>query len=163
PDIGPVPRLTLRDAVSGSKLLPQLAGKSVLVSFIAPRCTSTCPLTEGTIARVQDALRHTGRLSSRVALVLIATDIAHDTAAELRHLTRATGAISNVFHYATGSKEALNEVLQGYGVTVVPTEGSDGDLDHTAATYLVDKNSRVRAVFSPNAAPSTITQAIERL
>jgi hypothetical protein len=67
PDIGPVPPLALRDAVTGAPLLPQLKGKSVLVSFIAATCTDTCPLTEAKFARIQQLLRVpvTSALASR--------------------------------------------------------------------------------------------------
>jgi hypothetical protein len=62
PDLGPVPPLALRDAVTGAPLLPQLNGKSVLVSFIAATCTESCPLTEAKFARIQELLRRTGHL-----------------------------------------------------------------------------------------------------
>lgn len=163
PDFGPVPHLALRDAVTDAPLVPQLGGKNVLVSFIAASCSDTCPLTEAKFARVQELLKRTGRLGSHVALVLVTVDPAHDTPTTLRQLAQATGANPKAFHYATGSQAAVNEVLRGYGISVAFRKGSSIDPDHTDATYLVDKTWHVRAVFSPNDAPSKIARTIERL
>ena len=163
PDIGPVPLLALRDAVTGAPLLPQLDGKNVLVSFISATCADTCPLTEAKFARIEELLMRTGCLGSRIALVLVTVDPAIDTPTKLRGLAQATGAIPTAFHYATGSEAAVKRVLRGYGVTVDFRQGSRNDPDHTDATYLVDKDWHVRSVFSPSDGPSTIARAAERL
>ncbi len=161
PDLGAAAPLRLTDAGSGRPLMPQLAGKSVLVSFIASTCRETCPLTEGTFVRVAQALQARGDLR-RVGLVLVTIDPTTDTIDRLRNLARSVDGRNSAIHFATGSPEQIDDILRRYDISVRYHAGTREDPDHTAAIYLIDANGHVRYDFGIDYPPSAIARLTDR-
>ena len=54
-------------------------------------------------------------------------------------------------HGLTGDQASINAALRAYRVYAkkVPLDGGDYTMDHTAAVFLLDREARIRAIFTP--------------
>ncbi len=161
PDMGTASPLALTDAVTDRPLLPELRGRSVLVSFISATCREICPMTEETFAEVARALRLKGDIS-RVQLVLVTVDPVTDTKPHLRALAHKLGYNRDALHFATGSPQQIGRLLRAYGVAVHFRKGTRDDPDHTVALYLIDPNWHVRYDFGPRYPASAIARLTDQ-
>jgi protein SCO1/2 len=163
PDMGAASPLDLKDAVSGSDLVPQTRGKVVLLSFIATTCKEACPVIEAKFAAVQTKLSHDGYLGSRAQIVLVGMDPTLDTSTSLAALAKKDHAKPGAFHFATGSESAVRRVLHDYGIEVSYHGTSHVDPDHSVAIYLVDPAGRLRYDFAMFYPPAVICRIVEQL
>jgi cytochrome oxidase Cu insertion factor (SCO1/SenC/PrrC family) len=163
PDLGPAAPLDLIDAVTGRPIEPSIAGKTVVLSFIASTCEDVCVITEAKFRAAQTMLARDHLLGSRVALVLVTVDPITDTPAVLRRLARSTGAVTGAFYYATGTQARVHAVLAAYGIHVIFHGPARVDPDHTFALLLLDAHHRIRASFATTDAASTIAHRAELL
>lgn len=161
PDMGTASPLTLTDAATDRPLLPELRGKSVLVSFISATCRETCPMTEGTFAVVARDLGLKGDIS-RVQLVLVTVDPVHDTQPRLRALAHKLGIDRDTLHFATGSPQQVDRLLRAYGIAVHFRKGTRENPDHTVTSYLIDPSWHVRYDFGPGYPASAIARLTDR-
>jgi protein SCO1 len=143
PTIGAAPDFTLTSQDGAEVTLGAFRGKVVAVSFIYTSCPDVCPMLSDKLARVQDALGPD--FGSRIAFVSITTDPEHDTPAVLKEYAEALDADLAGWSFLTGSKAAVLEVAQRYGVAVVET--ADGQVDHTMLTTLIDRQGVMRVQY----------------
>lgn len=87
-------------------------GRPVVLAFIYTSCTTICPLTSQTLARVQQLL---GPEHERVHLVSVSIDPEQDTPARLREYAQTFHAGRAWQHY-TGTRAASEYVQRAFGV-----------------------------------------------
>lgn len=135
-------------------------GKIVLLYFGYTSCTEACPLMLTKVAR---AYRTLGAAQKQVQFVLVSVDPNRDTPAVLKKYLDYYGV--NAIGL-TGTKEALDQVVQQYGAKY-EIEKSDSALgyhvSHTTDLYLLDQQGKVRHLFKHNDSPAVMAAGIKKL
>jgi protein SCO1 len=125
--------------------LSQLRGKVVLISFGYTFCPDVCPTTLVELSQVRARLREAAK---RVQVVFITLDPERDTLERLRIYTTA---FDPSFIGLAGSDEQLAQVRKMYGVMaekqVVSGTAASYLIAHSAYTYVIDQEGRLRLLF----------------
>ncbi|HXH97039.1 MAG TPA: SCO family protein, partial [Gaiellaceae bacterium] len=135
----PAPRFRLHDAAGAPVSLAQYRGRNVIVTFIDPLCTTFCPRES---AVLDDALRQLPS-SQRPAVIAINVNPPIQKGATLQKEAKRFKWLPQ-WRWGNGTKAQLAAVWETYGIQVIPTQG---DITHTEAAYLVDRNGDQRALF----------------
>lgn len=132
----PAADFTLTDQFTQTVKLSDFRGKYVLVYFGFTNCTSECPLTMGFLKQMHDKL---GALADQTQVLMVSTDPARDTPAALGAFL---GHFDPSFLGLTASKDVLQKVWAGYGVTVL-----DNGETHSSYLYLIDPQGNLVATY----------------
>jgi protein SCO1/2 len=143
PTIGPAPGFALTSQDGKEVTLQSLRGKVVAVTFIYTSCPDICPMLTDKMARVQDALG--ADFGAKVAFVSISFDPERDTPAVLKEYAQAFQADLAGWSFLTGDPAKVLEVAHRYGVAVA--KQSDGAIDHTLLTTLIDRQGTMRVQY----------------
>jgi len=128
--------------------LPDLRGRTSVVTFLDPRCTSICPIEGRQLASILRRLP----AASRPALVLVSVD----PQATARDAARASLKWQLApFHprWVLGTHATLSKVWAAYHVQVKPTKG---DIVHTLVAYLLDRRGDERTAYLFPFAPAFV-------
>jgi protein SCO1/2 len=138
------------DGPKGAVSLHDFAGKLVLLQFGYTYCPDICPTALAIFAQALGSL--TPIEISQVQPLFVSVDPERDTAARLVEYT-------TFFHPSilglTGPANRLTEITGHYGAVFVRQENASAGgyvIDHTALTYLIDKQGRLIASL-PHALP----------
>lgn len=160
-DFGPAPTFTLTDQLGRTVGADTFRGQVVVVDFVYTRCRESCPLLTARMGALQDRLRREGLLGTRVQLLSLTVNPAHDTPAVLRAYAEQHGADPEAWRFLTGSEDELQRVIvQGFFQAVVPlpatpAETSDrgdagdeeGDIMHSNRFVLIDPQGHMRVFY----------------
>lgn len=137
------PDFTLPATDGGELSLREYRGKVVVLGFGFTTCPEVCPVTLATLAA---ARRQLGAQAEQVQVVWITVDAERDDA---RRLGDYVTAFDPSFVGGTGSEEQLAAVRREYGIQAakVRREGQADSWSHSAFTYLVDRQGRLRALM----------------
>jgi len=143
--IKPAPDFALPDLDGRIVRLADLRGRVALVSFVYTRCLTACPLLTARLALLQ---RHAAALpaTERPVLVSITVDPERDTPERLRHYAEQFGADRTSWRFLRDEPSRLTPVLHAWDEWT--RRGSDGELDHPARVYLLDRAGRVREIYA---------------
>jgi len=133
------PEFRLTDEHGNPVTMSGLRGRSVIVTFVDPHCTTFCP-RESVV--LNDALR-SFPVAERPAVVAVSVDPKTRSLAVLRKEARRFKWLPQ-WRWAAGSAPQLNSVWRSYNIQVVPAAN---DIGHTEAAYLVDGKGDERALF----------------
>jgi len=142
----PVPDVPLTAHTGRPVSLHDLRGRVLLIYFGYTSCPDACPATMIELAAAVEELRPEQR--AEVQVILMSVDPKRDTPARLGDYVTH---FSPSFLGMTGSEEELKAVAAPFGVYFEQGErlGSDGYLvDHTASVFAVDKEGRLRLIYS---------------
>ncbi len=157
PQPRPLSAFTLTDTSGARFDNAALNGRPHLLFFGFTYCPDVCPTTLVTLSTVhaEPRLRELGILFATV-------DPARDSAATLRQYL---DAFSRDFIGLRGQADALAPLLQSLGGITVRQPLPDGSytMDHTAAIYLLDRQGRYAAVFTPPFTPARLRQDLLRV
>jgi protein SCO1/2 len=136
----------LEDQFGGTFALKDQRGHPVLLYFGYISCPDVCPTTLGTWKAVEKA---PGADADRVRFVLITVDPERDTPERLRvHMN----LFSPSFLGLTGTEDELDAVYRAFGVyhqkVYIEDSPAQYSVDHTATTFLVDPEGRLRVTYS---------------
>lgn len=151
---------TLTDHTGQPFRLSNLRGKVALLFFGYTNCPNVCPTTLGDFKRVKALL---GQDAARVAFVFVSVDGERDTPDQLAIYVRA---FDPDFIGLMGDDATIRTIARDYGVFYqrVSYEGAAGYLvDHTASTFGVDQDGRLRLVFSYGTDPAAIVARVRAL
>lgn len=121
-----------------------LLGRPSLVFFGYTHCPDVCPATMFDISQIMQAL---GPDADRTRAVFITVDPERDTQPVLKdYMSSFDPHIAGL----TGDLPAITAVAKEYRAYFkkVPIDGGDYAMDHTAITYLMDKDGRFVSPFS---------------
>jgi protein SCO1 len=135
----PAPLFALRDQHGRRLSLRSLRGRTVVLTFQDSLCKQACPV-EGRM--VAAALRQVPP-ESRPHVVVVSVDPAGDTPATVSAALRKWQLGSRV-SWLLGSRAQLRRVWRAYQITVLPAAG---DIVHSTAIYVIDRNGDERAGF----------------
>src|SRR6201986_1044111 len=126
-----------------------LQGKPSLIFFGFTHCPDICPTA---LFEMSEILRAMGNDADRVNAYFISVDPERDNAAAIKdYLSSFDPHLKGL----TGDPEAIAKVLSAYRVYAkkVPLKDGDYTMDHTALTYLMDRDGRFVAPFNLNRKP----------
>ena len=140
--------------------LSDLRGRVALLFFGYTNCPDICPTTLSEFKRVKALL---GDDAERVVFVFVSVDGARDTPERLAAYVRA---FDPQFIGLTGDDAALRPIARDFGVFYqrVNYESDTNYLvDHTASTFVVDQQGRLRLVFPYGTDPAAIVARLRTL
>lgn len=152
---------TLTDPEGKSRSLADFRGKVVTVFFGFTQCPDVCPTTLAEMKAVLDAL---GPARKDVQVIFVSVDPERDTPALLKEYV---GAFDPGFLGLTGTPEQVAAVAKEFKVFYekVPgkTDPSKYTVNHTAGTYVFDKQGRIRLFVSHGRGPENLVGDLKRL
>ena len=151
----PAPDFRLTDAYGKPVSIAGLRGRRVIVTFVDPHCTTFCPRES---AVLDDALRQFP-VAERPVVVAVSVDPKTRSPAVLQKEARRFKWLPQ-WRWAAGSAPQLERVWRSYHIQVIPEAG---DIGHTEAAYLVDRNGDQRALFLWPFKAAAITTALKQL
>jgi protein SCO1/2 len=126
-----------------------LQGKPSLIFFGFTHCPDVCPTA---LFEMSEVLRAMGKDADRVNAYFISVDPERDNKDAMKdYLSSFDPHLKGL----TGDPEAIAKVLSAYRVYAkkVPLKDGDYTMDHTALTYLMDRDGRFVAPFNLNRKP----------
>src|ERR1700761_9398139 len=126
-----------------------LQGKPSIVFFGFTHCPDVCPTA---LFEMSEILRAMGKDADRVNAYFISVDPERDNAAAIKdYLSSFDPHLKGL----TGDPAAIAKVLTAYRVYAkkVPLKDGDYTMDHTALTYLMDRDGKFVAPFNLNRKP----------
>lgn len=111
-----------------------LQGKYVIMNFIFTRCAmpDMCPAATARMVRLQNEARSGG--IENLQLYSVSFDPEYDTPYVLRDYGLTRGADLSNYHFLTGPKNIVDNLIKQFGIT---TRDSKGTIDHTMSTVLI--------------------------
>ncbi len=131
----------LADATGKARTLADFRGKVVVLFFGYIHCADVCPTT---LTELKQVLQELGADASRVQVLFVTLDPARDTPDLLREYM---AAFSPSFLGLYGDQEATARVAKEFKVFYQQVPGSipgDYSIDHTAGSYVIDPQGRLR-------------------
>jgi protein SCO1 len=144
--IRPAPDFILVDNADRRFALSRLRGRVVLLSFIYTSCVTTCPLLMQSMALLKDQLKRSRLWAPSVSFVSITVDPEHDTAATLTDYAKRLEAMDANWWLLREQSAQLQPVLAAYDEWTKRLP--DGDIDHPARVYLIDRRGNIREVYA---------------
>jgi len=148
------------DQTGKPRRLSDFKGKVVAMFFGFTHCPDVCPTT---LTELKAALAELGPAAAKEVQVLFVTvDPERDTQ---EVLASYTGAFDPSFLGLRGSPEELQALAKQMRVFYQRSEGKNGNytMDHNAATFLFDREGRIRLLVSYGAGAKVFAHDIKRL
>jgi protein SCO1/2 len=155
----PAPDIELESA-DGPVSLHDLKGKYTFVYFGYTFCPDICPTTLATLKNVKENL---GENASEIEVVMITVDPERDDAESLANYV---GYFDSSFIGLSGEQEIIDEIGEPFGLFYEKHEGSVATgylIDHTARTYLLDRDSNTIVAYPHGASAEDIAEDLEHL
>jgi cytochrome oxidase Cu insertion factor (SCO1/SenC/PrrC family) len=148
----PAPAFALTDQDGRQVSLASLHGKTILLTFLDPVCTSDCPLIA---QEFRDADNLLGASSARVELVAIVANPIYRSTAYTRAFDSQEG-LSGLHNwlFLTGSLPQLQQAWKNYAIAaqILPAGGM---IAHSDVTYVIDANGHTRTELNFDPGPGT--------
>jgi protein SCO1/2 len=126
-----------------------LQGRPTLIFFGFTHCPDVCPTS---LFESSEVLRAMGKDADRVNAYFVSVDPERDNDAAMKdYLSSFDPHLKGL----TGDPQAVAKVLSAYRVYAkkVPLKDGDYTMDHTALTYLMDRDGKFVAPFNLNRKP----------
>jgi len=133
--------LNLTDADGNPRQLSEFKGKVVVVFFGFTQCPDVCPTTLAELAAVKQSL---GADGEDVQGIFVTVDPARDTAEVLKAYVAAFGADFVALRGSDEQTRAAAKAFKVYYAKVPGKTDSSYTMDHTAGSYVFDRQGRVR-------------------
>ncbi len=138
------------------KLLDLTKDRITILSFIYTRCADprACPFATGVLYQVHEATQSDPILAKNLQLLTFSFDPEHDTPkvmAEYGEALRPSGKGSEWRFLTTAGMKDLQPILDAYGQRVDRKRNADdalGPFNHTVRVYLIDREQRIRNIYS---------------
>ena len=114
-----------------------------------------CPLATFVLSQVQERLARDLEAVSNVRLVTVSFDPTNDPPSTMAEYGKRFRDSSVDWHFLTGKSEnAVAPILQDYNQSVIRDRGPDGQtlttISHILRVYLIDRDKRIRNIYSPS-------------
>jgi protein SCO1/2 len=151
---------SLESAAGGRRSLADFRGKIVAVFFGFTQCPDVCPTTLSDFAEVR---RRLGADADKVQVVFVTLDPERDTAAVLSQYVPAFDP-SFVALYGTSEQTAATaKEFKVFYMKVPGKTATSYTLDHTAGTYVFDREGRIRLFIRHGTPIEDIVADVRRL
>jgi protein SCO1 len=135
-----------------------LQGRPTLIFFGFTHCPDVCPTS---LFEISEVLRAMGADADKVNAYFVSVDPERDNITAMKdYLSSFDPHLKGL----TGEPEAVAKVLSAYRVYAkkVPLKDGDYTMDHTALTYLMDRDGRFVAPFNLNRKPEEAAAELKR-
>jgi protein SCO1/2 len=135
-----------------------LQGRPTLIFFGFTHCPDVCPTS---LFEISEVLRAMGEDADRVNAYFVSVDPERDNNGAMKdYLSSFDPHLKGL----TGDPAAVAKVLSAYRVYAkkVPLKDGDYTMDHTALTYLMDRDGKFVAPFNLNRKPEEAAADLER-
>lgn len=152
--------LSLPDQDGKPRTLADFKGKVTVVFFGYTQCPDVCPATMAELAQVKKAL---GADGERVQGVFVSIDPARDTPEILKGYL---GAFDPSFVALRGTPEQTQAAAKEFKVFFAKVPGKTDNsytMDHTAGSYLIDPQGKVRVFVRYGTGPDALMADIKTL
>lgn len=152
--------LALTDHTGKRRALADFHGKVVAVFFGYTHCPDVCPTTLGELAL---ALKQLGADADKVQVLFVTLDPARDTPAVL---SQYVPSFNPAFLGLTGTEEEVARAAKSFKVFYEKKDtGSKAGylVDHSANTFLLDGQGRLRVLFGYGSGVEPIVHDIKQL
>ena len=140
----PAPDFTLIDQQGKRFTLSDYRGKTVVLSFLDPVCTSECPIEAQEMKAASQQLGN----NPAVEFVAINSNPLYRSPATLRAFDTAEGLTGwNQWQFLTGTKAQLQTVWDAYGVGVQVLSGG-GMVAHAEPIYVINSSGVLTATWT---------------
>lgn len=133
-------------------------GHVVVLSFGYTFCPDVCPTA---LATISAALKSLGERAEEVDAFFVTLDPERDSTEKLRSYTQFFHAR---LHGLTGTAEDIAEIAERYKVRyrfVGKGTSEYYTLDHSASTYVVDRNGKLTGIIPHGVPPTVLADAID--
>lgn len=154
------PPIELTDHQGRPFSLEAQRGKVVLLFFGYTSCPDVCPTT---LADMLQAKRALGQAFDDVRVAFITVDPTRDTQDQL---SRYMPLFDRDFLGLTGSPIELRRVMNAYQVKAVRRDSTESDaysIDHSAFTYVIDKQGHLRELLTYGAPVEDVVHDLNKL
>ena len=151
----PAPNFRLRDQRGRIVSLASFHGRTVVLAFMDSLCKSVCPLEGRQLAAAIQPLAG----SKRPQLLIVSVDLA-DSPSSIARAGRKWGLPAG-FRWLLGTHAQLARVWRDYRIAVLPAK--NGDIAHSDAFYVIDRNGDERAGFLSPFIPGLLTDDLRTL
>ncbi len=151
---------TLTDHTGKPRTLADFKGKAVVVFFGYTQCPDVCPTTMAEMAAVMQKL---GPLADQVQVLFVTLDPERDTQ-EL--LANYVPAFDKRFLGLRGTPEQTAKTAKEFKVFYSKVPGTDPGsytIDHTAGSYVFDRDGRLRLFIRHGQGPDPIVHDLREL
>lgn len=156
-----LPDFTLTSHTGDPIRLSDLRGKAAVIFFGYTFCPDVCPVTVADFKRVKAEL---GEDASQVEFVFISVDPDRDTP---ERLATYLANFDPAFIGMTGGEATLRNIAQDYGVFfqrhTYDESGENYLVDHTASTFVVGPEGRLRIIYPYDTEPWIIADGVRKL
>ncbi|WP_083300998.1 SCO family protein [Jeongeupia sp. USM3] len=138
--------------------LSDFHGKAVALFFGYTQCPDVCPTT---MVELKDVMKQLGADADKVQVLFVSVDPLRDTTAVL---SQYVPAFDPRFIGLTGSRADVDKVAEQYKV-IVQQQGSGANytVDHSAGTYLIDKQGKLRVLVNYGAGSAVLAHDLRAL
>ncbi len=154
------PRALTNFTLAGNDGLPlglgDLAGKATLLVFGYTRCPDYCPLTLADFTLVKAVL---GARASDVNFVMVSVDGEVDQPLLMRNWL---AKFDPEFLGMTGAREEVLRIGADFGLYLGAND-RPGLVDHSTSSFLIDREGRLRTMFTVGTAPDVIADYVVEL
>ena len=150
----------LTDHTGKPRTLADFKGKAVVVFFGYTQCPDVCPTTMAEMASVMQKL---GPLADQVQVLFITLDPERDTQ---QLLASYVPAFDKRFIGLRGTPEQTAKTAKEFKVFYAKVPGSDPHsytIDHTAGSYVFDRDGRLRLFIRHGQGPDSIVHDLRQL
>ena len=150
----------LTDHTGHPRTLADYKGKLVLMFFGYTQCPDVCPTTMADMAQVMQAM---GPQAEQVQVLFVTVDPERDTQALL---AQYVPAFDKRFVGLYGDAAATARVAKEFKVYYAKVEGetdSSYTVDHTAGTYVFDREGKIRLFVRHGEKPAAIAHDLKLL
>lgn len=131
-------------------------GRVTVMSFIYTRCgvAKACPYATGVLLQLHQASAKDAALARQMRLVSLSFDPDNDTPERMAEYAGLASQSANAapWHFLTTRSQAeLAPILTAYGQAVDKKQNPlepTGPLNHTLRVYLIDREGRIRNIYS---------------
>jgi len=151
---------SLTDHTGKQRTLADFKGKAVVVFFGYTQCPDVCPTTMAEMAAVMQKL---GPLADQVQVLFITLDPERDTQ---QLLASYVPAFDKRFIGLRGTPEQTAKTAKEFKVFYAKVPGSDPNsytIDHTAGSYVFDRDGRLRLFIRHGQGPDPIVHDLRQL
>jgi protein SCO1 len=134
-----------------------LQGRPTLIFFGFTHCPDVCPTS---LFEISEVLRAMGKDADRVNAFFISVDPERDTAVAMKdYLSSFDPHLKGL----TGSPDQMAKMISAYRVYArkVPLKDGDYTMDHTALTYLMDRDGKFVSPFNLDRKPQQAAADLE--